>query len=290
MGGILSVFFYLWTRRTHTKATESSNVSYLTAEWKHQRGTEVKLSLINLKPLAFRTKKKLDWLIFLSFWILSYARIECVNRGVFLVSWQPQSQSAKLFTSMGDLTKCVQWQEGGNTLLELLESADRIQWVNTNLWMQAPKRRIPLFMASESKMNSFYEADFDSVMAPTQSRQQRVAVKGELWHDGGTKKESTCTWLNADRSPAQLFLMVMHWQEGRLFLIACTSFRHTKQTFHPPPPTPLSLSFVSNLHWPAFKAVSGSLAQKTLEESGCLQLDDQSRAWNPLAGLSQISW
>ena len=120
-------------------------------------------------------------------------------------------------------------------------------------------------------MNSFYEADFASVMAPAQSSQQRVAVKGELWHDGGTKKESTCTWLNADRSPAQLFLMVMHWQEGRLFLIACNSFRHTKQppSFYP--------SFVSNLHWPAFKAVSGSLAQKTLEESGCLQLDDRSR-------------
>lgn len=113
---------------------------------------------------------------------------------------------------------------------------------------------------SESKMNSFYEADFASVMVPSQSRQQRVAVKGELWHDSGTKKESTCTWLNADRSPAQLFLMVMHWQQGGLFLIACTSFRHTKQ---PPSLT----SFVSNLHWPAFKAVSGSLAQKMLEES-----------------------
>lgn len=59
-------------------------------------------------------------------------------------------------------------------------------------------------------MNSFYEADFASAMAPAQSGQQRGAVKGELGHDGGTKKESTCTWLNADRSPAQLFLMVMH--------------------------------------------------------------------------------
>lgn len=35
---------------------------------------------------------------------------------------------------------------------------------------------------------------------------------------------------------------------------------------HKTTPVPLT-SFVSNLHWPAFKAVSGSLAQKMLEES-----------------------
>lgn len=110
-------------------------------------------------------------------------------------------------------------------------------------------------------MNSLYEADFASVMAPAQSSQQRAAVKGELWQDSGTKGESTCTWLNADRSPAQLFLMAMHWQEGRLFLIACTSFRRTHKT-------PLSQSFVSNLWWPAFKAASGSPAQKMVEEQG----------------------
>lgn len=197
---------------------------------------------------------------------------------MFLVSWQPQNQSVKLVTSMGDLTKRIQRHEGGNARHSTFWAGltGPSEWAPIYGWRHQKEDSHCSLEASESKMNSFYEADFASAMAPAQSRQQRVAVKGELWHDGGTKKESTCTWLNADRSPAQLFLMVMHWQEGRLFLIACTSFRHTKQ------PPPLSPSFVSNLHWPAFKAVSGSLAQKTLEESSFLQLDGQSRAWNPL--------
>lgn len=55
-------------------------------------------------------------------------------------------------------------------------------------------------------MNSFYEANFATTMALAQSRQQRVAVKEELGQDSSTKEESTFTWLNAGKSPAQLFL------------------------------------------------------------------------------------
>lgn len=87
---------------------------------------------------------------------------------------------------------------------------------------------------SESKMNSFYEADFASVMVLAQSSQQRASVKGELWHDGGRKKkESTFTWLNAARSPAQLFLKAMHWRQDKLFLpMHFFQTRTQKQAFH----------------------------------------------------------
>lgn len=101
----------------------------------------------------------------------------------------------------------------------------------------------------------------------TTKRVTKQAVKEELGQDRGTMRESTFTWLNGGRSPAQLFLMALHWQAGRLFLtVRIAPFRHAHKT-------PFSQSFVSNLRWPAFKAASGSPAQK-MPVRGELQLDD----------------
>lgn len=163
---------------------------------------------------------------------------------------------------LGWLPTWVNWQnafEGRSrkcSIKNLLRRTDRAsEWAPIYGWRHNKESSQCSSEASESKMNSFYEADFTSVMVLAQSSQQRAAVKGELWQDSGTKRESTFTWLNAGRSPAQLFLMAMHWQEGRLFLIVCTSFRHAHKT-------PLSPSFVTNLRWPAFKTASGVFCTK----------------------------
>lgn len=149
------------------------------------------------------------------------------------------------------------------SIKNLFRQTDRAQWVSTNLWTAGQKRTFSVFIRAQWIQNELFLWGWLCLRdgACTKQPTKECPWRGSCDKIAAQRKNQLSRGSVQGRSPAQLFLMATHWQEGKLFLTV-----HFFQTRTHKKKTGLSPRFVSNLQWPAFKAVSGCPAQKLLEE------------------------